>query len=60
MPELEDKFIHALIDGLKESYPSVTKEIIEEQISKIKNGMLPSNVIGLWILDDVKKFYKLK
>lgn len=55
----EEKFVDALYEGLKDSYPDC-KESIIEQIKIIKKDNPPTNVIGMFINGGVRRFYHMK
>ena len=53
------EFIEVLYEGLKESYPDC-KSSINEQTDIILNKKTPTNIIGMLIQDDVKKWRNMK
>lgn len=55
----EKEFLDALYEGLKESYPDC-QDMIKEQFDLIKSGKKPTNVIGMFIDEDVTRFLKRK
>ena len=52
-------FIEILYEGLKESYPDC-EDTIKEQFELIEQGKETTNIIGMWIKEEIENYLKNK
>lgn len=51
----KEHFVETLTKLLKETYPDVTKEIIEKELDSQRAGNAPAGIMGMFVADNLKK-----